>query len=216
MLFIDDDVIIKDSQFLVKHLRHYRDSDVVGVAGSAPDVGQDVHYDRHRFFRNIGLGWAYFPSNQGCQAWLRVGRSNNLSVRRKEAIACGGMDEQYEKGAHREEADFGLRLTRNGGRLIFDPFASLVHIGSAEGGIRSWQQGETIKALHHMVGDLYLLRRQIPLSQWPEYLALSLRYFVFPKGPRTPWKHWTTALRRYLKAWRIAGRKIKEGPKYLS
>lgn len=216
VLFLDDDVIIKDPCFLQKHLRHYADLEVVGVAGAAPDLGQDMNLRRHRFFRESGLGWAYYPSNQGMQAWLRVGRSNNLSVRRDAAIACGGMDEQFEKGAHREEADFGLRLTADGRRILFDPFASLVHIGNAEGGIRSWQQGESLKALHHMVGDLYLLRRQIPWSQWPEYLALSLRYFLFPRGPRTPWRHWTTALRRYLKAWRIAARKIEEGPKYIS
>ena len=216
VLFLDDDVIISDPRFLLKHLRHYFDPNVIGVAGAAPDLGQKISYQRHRFFRERGLGWAYFPSNQGCQAWLRVGRSNNLSVRRKEAIDCGGMDEQYEKGAHREEADFGLRLTRDRGRLLYDPFADLVHIGNAEGGIRSWQQGESVKALHHMVGDLYLLRRQIPFFQWPEYLALSLRYFVFPKGVRTPIGHWTVALKRHAKAWRIAAAKSKEGPKYIS
>lgn len=161
------------------------------------------------------MGWAYYPSNQGTQAWLRVGRSNNLSVRRDAALACGGMDEQFEKGAHREEADFGLRITQDGRRFIFDPFASLVHIGNAEGGIRSWQQGDSVKALHHMVGDLYLLRRQIPLPQWPEYLALSLRYFVFPRGARTPVAHWIVALKRWGKAWCVAAKKAREGPKFL-
>lgn len=215
VLFLDDDVIIDDPSFLMKHLRHYENPRVVGVAGAAPHIGQAMNLRRHRFFREGGLGWAYFPSNQCCQAWLRVGRSNNLSVRRDAAIACGGMDEQFEKGAHREEADFGLRLTRDGRRILYDPFAALVHIGNAEGGIRSWQQGEKIKALHHMVGDLYLMFRQIPLSQRLEYLALSLRYFVFPRGIRTPVKLWTVALDRYGKAWRIAARKAKEGPKFI-
>jgi len=216
VLFLDDDVIIEDADFLVKHLRHYRDPAVVGVAGAAPELGQAINLRRHRFFRDGGLGWAYFPSNQGCQAWLKVGRSNNLSVRRDAAIACGGMDEQFEKGAHREEADFGLRLTADGRHILFDPHARLVHIGNAQGGIRSWQQGDTVKALHHMTGDLYLLRQAIPLPQWPEYLLLSLRYFVFPRGPFTSPRHWTKALPRWLEAWRIAARKKREGRKLIA
>lgn len=216
VLFLDDDVIIDDSKFLLKHLRHYRDPKVLGVAGAAPDLGQETSYRRHRFYRESGLGWAYFPSNQGSQAWLRVGRSNNLSVRRMEAISCGGMDQQFEKGAHREEADFGLRLNPNSAGFIYDPFADLVHVGSATGGIRSWQSQDSPKAIHHMVGDLYCMRRNVPMTQRPEYLLLSLRYFVFPRGLRTPFRFWTAALKQYLKAWSVADSKIQEGPKFIS
>ncbi|MEO9594764.1 glycosyltransferase family 2 protein [Rhodopirellula bahusiensis] len=215
VVFLDDDVIIDDDRFLAKHLRHYRDPDVVGVAGAAPEMGQSTQFTRHRFFHSGGIGWAYFPSNQGCQAWLRVGRSNNLSVRRDAAIECGGMDEQFEKGAHREEADFGLRLTNNGQRILYDPFAKLIHIGNASGGIRSWTQNDAIKATHHMVGDLYLMFRHIPFSQRPEYLALSLRYFVFPRGSRTPVRHMLTAINRYAKAWIIAWSKAKQGAQHI-
>lgn len=212
-LFLDDDVIINDPRFLARHEIHYRDPRVVGVAGAAPELGQAMNPLRHRFFREGGIGWAYFPSNQSCQAWLCVGRSNNLSVRTAAAIGCGGMDEQFERGAHREEADFGLRLTADGRRILYDPYASLVHIGNAQGGIRSWQQGDTIKALHHMVGDLYLLRIGIRWSLWPEYVLLSLRYFVFTRGALTPPRHSARALARWCNAWRIAGRKKRDGRK---
>lgn len=216
VMFLDDDVIIKNPRFLTNHLRHYADPSILGVAGAAPDLGQKILFQRHRFFREGGLGWAYFPSNQGSQAWLKVGRSNNLSVRRQAAIDCGGMDEQYEKGAHREEADFGLRLNRESNGFIYDPFADLIHVGSTEGGIRSWQSMESPKAIHHMVGDLYCMRRNVSMTQRPEYLLLSLRYFVFPRGLRTPFRFWTAALKQYLKAWSVADSKIQEGPKFIS
>lgn len=216
VLFIDDDVIIEDNWFLTKHLRHYRSPAILGVAGAAPDFGQAVQYQRHRFFRNDGLGWAYYPSNQGCQAWLKVGRSNNLSVRRQAAMMIGGMDEQFERGAHREEADFCLRLGRLPGSILYDPFASLVHIGNSTGGIRAWQQDDSIKALHHMVGDLYLMFRHVPYRLRPEYLALSLRYFVFPRTRTLASRNTVAALRRYRQAWRIANAKAIEGPKLLA
>ncbi|MEM9283140.1 MAG: glycosyltransferase [Verrucomicrobiota bacterium] len=215
-LFLDDDVIIDDENFLQKHLRHYKDKSILGVAGAAPDPGQETELCRHRFFRESGVGWAYFSSNQGTQAWLRVGRSNNLSVRRTEAIACGGMDEQFEKGAHREEADFGLRMNSDSPRFIYDPQAKLVHIGNEQGGIRSWHEKSAPKAIHHMVGDLYCMFRNVPFKNRPEYLALSIRYFVFPHGARTPIPFCFKALGQYAKAWIEAHRKLKEGPKFIA
>jgi glycosyltransferase involved in cell wall biosynthesis len=215
VLFLDDDVIIEDSSFLQKHLRHYADPRVLGVAGAAPDLGQSITFLPHRFYREGGLGWIYFPSNIGWQSWIKVGRSNNLSVRKKEAIACGGMDEQFEKGAHREEADFGLRLNGSKTRILFDPHAQLIHVGSREGGIRSWSAEDEPKALHHMVGDLYFMLRHISLSQRSEYLLLSFRYFITPRGIRTSWKFSIRAFARFCKAWSIANSKVSGGPKLI-
>lgn len=215
VLFLDDDVIIENRLFLVKHWRHYTDPTIVGVAGAAPDVGQLSSFHTHRFFRPSGLGWAYFSSNYCCQTTLRVGRSNNLSVRRNLALAVGGMDEQFERGAHREEADFGLRLTGKYGAFLYDPSASLVHIGNATGGIRAWQQGETVKAKHHMVGELYLMFCHIPWRHRPEYLLLSFLYFIFPQKLKTPPKHFITAARRYYSALIEARNKYAEGPKLI-
>ena len=69
---------------------------------------------------------------------VRNGASNHLSVRRREALAIGGMDAQFEKGAHREESDFCLRYTDRYGPLLFDPEATLVHLGDQSGGCRTW------------------------------------------------------------------------------
>lgn len=215
VLFLDDDVIVEDEHFLAKHWRHYEDNSIVGVAGSAPDVGQSISLYPHRFFRSTDLGWIYFSSNYGCQTWLRVGRSNNLSVRKSLALSIGGMDEQFERGAHREEADFGLRLTNKYGLFLYDPSASLVHISNSTGGIRSWQQRETIKAKHHMVGDIYFMLRHIPWKNRLEYFLLSLLYFVFPQKFKTSPKHFFPAIWQYISAWIEAFKKLKEGTKLI-
>ena len=216
LLFIDDDVIIEDRRFLLSHCKHYKDPSVVGVAGGAPDVGQSINLGHHRFFRSTGIGWVYFSSNYGCQTWVEAGRANNLSCRKNLAISVGGMDERFERGAHREEADFCLRLTRKYGPLLYAPWTSLVHIGNSSGGIRSWQKEEKIKAKHHMVGDLYMMLKCIPLKNWGEYIALSLFYFVFPYKLKTPPNYFIKAFFRYLSACQEAYQKIKQGPKLLS
>lgn len=215
VLFIDDDVIIEDEYFLFKHWRHYADPDIVGVAGAAPDVGQSCSLDTHRFFRASGLGWIYFSPNYRCQTRLRAARSNNLSVRRRLALDIGGMDEQFERGAHREEADFGLRLTEKYSPFLYDPSASLVHIGNATGGIRAWQQGETVKAKHHMIGELYMMFRHIPWKYRLEYMAISLLYFICPRKLKTSPKHFLLAIQRYFSAVREAKKKYAEGPKLI-
>ena len=160
LLFVDDDVIIKDKDFLSKHYRHYRDLNVPGVIGCPLEqsLNQSPRYNRHWFSEfEEKVGWLYFPSNYGCHAFVASGRSNNLSVRRSYAISVGGMDENYEKGAHREEADFCIRIFNKYGPFLFDPQARLIHIGNKIGGIRAWNDNDYIKARHHMVGAIYFV-----------------------------------------------------------
>src|SRR5690554_5672372 len=153
LLFVDDDVLIKDKNFLQKHYRHYQDQKIPGVIGCPLEqsINQKPRYNRHWFSAwREKMGWLFFPSNYGCHTFVAVGRSNNLSVRRNYAIAVGGMDENYEKGAHREEADFCMRIYRKYGTFLFDPQARLIHIGNQKGGIRAWNDNAFVRAKHHI------------------------------------------------------------------
>ena len=163
-LFVDDDVIITDPDFLHKHMRHYENPEVPGVVGCPLEKSLDQKPRLHRHWMSYRpkVGWLYFPSNYGCFCRIDAGRSNNLSARREVTIAVGGMDENYDKGAHREEADFCLRVRDQFGLFVFDPEAQLVHIGNATGGVRSWNTKASIKAPHHYVGALYFLFKMIP------------------------------------------------------
>ncbi|MEM6344114.1 MAG: glycosyltransferase [Bacteroidota bacterium] len=217
LLFIDDDVIIKNPEYLANHLRNYVHPDIPGVFGCTLEQAfhRSVRQSRPKKSYHRDNGWLFFPQNYAKPAFVDSGRSNNLSVRRSVAIAVGGMDEQYEKGAHREEADFCIRVSRQFGPLFFDPEARLVHIGNAQGGIRSWQGKSVIKSRHHFVGAMYFIFNLVPLKYYPLHLWLNVRYFVLgPALRRAPWQI-PTALGRLISASIEAWQKKRQGPKLL-
>ncbi len=217
LLFIDDDVIIEDKKFLQKHYRHYADDSIHGVIGCPLEkqLNQKVRYERHWMsYRNQEVGWLYFPSNYGCSTFVGVGRSNNLSARKTSAIEVGGMDENYEKGAHREEADFCLRLTRSFGPLLFDSDAKLVHIGNKQGGIRSWNDSQFVKAEHNVVGAIYFDLKISRLKYKFEFHLATLRYFVLNKVILSRPGLYLIVLRRIIKSYQTARRNLKKGAVY--
>lgn len=219
VLFLDDDVIIEDPYFLFKHYRHYEDKNTTGVFGSPIELNSDQSITYHRHWmskRNSVVGWLYFPSNYGCATTIAVGRSNNLSVRKNIAIDVGGMDENYEKGAHREEGDFCLRVSEKYGDFTFDPRAKLIHIGNAAGGIRSWNDNNYIKAQHNIVGAIYFDLKMAPFKYRFEYLFSTLRYFILNKTIISRPKLYYKVFSRCFNSLIIAIKLYNSGPRYIN
>ena len=188
VLFLDDDVIIKNKDFIRNHIRHYSDPRISGVAGLILAQNQNKRYTRHWMSYRPDVGWLYFPRNYGCACLVDGGGSGNLSVRRQVAIDVGCMDENYIKGAHREESDFCFRVKKKYGQFFYDPEADLVHIGNPQGGCRTWISNQQVMADHHFFGCAYFILKNIPLSQYPDHLFCALRYFVFNnKSLQNPW-----------------------------
>lgn len=162
VLFLDDDVRISNKNFLRNHLRHYDDPATPGVYGQVLEVGQQPTHEPDPTLIETDWGWMMLRPNYARQCRTRNGASNNLSVRRDWAIAVGGMDAWFEKGARREETEFNLRFTKRYGPLVFDPEAGLTHL-SADGGSRSWGRMRllTIVPMHHIVGQWYFFLRVI-------------------------------------------------------
>ena len=159
-LFLDDDVRIRNPNFTANHLRNYADPTVPGVYGQVLEIGQQPVRHPPRSVIETDWGWAFLPPNYSLRCRTRNGGSGNLSVRREWAIAVGGMDAWFERGARREETEFNLRLTRRYGPLIFDPEAGLVHL-SAGGGSRMWGHITHTVPQHHIVGHWYFFLRTI-------------------------------------------------------
>ena len=218
LLFIDDDVIIDDPDFLKKHVRHYVDPDVPWVVGASLEkrFDQQLRYERHRRSFRPAVGWLYFPSNYGCFCRVAVGRSNNLSVRKELAVAVGGMDENYRKGAHREEADFCLRVVERAGLFLFDPDARLIHVGNSQGGIRSWNTSSFLKAQHHFEGAVYFILKMVSWRHYPDHWVAALRYLLLNRPILIRPKLLFQGLRRLFKAWRYAKVILQKGPVYLN
>lgn len=185
LLFLDDDIEIHSDDFLKTHNDFYSNPNIPGVFGCTLEkrVNQKVTKKRNKFSYHKSSGWLFFPQNYAYDDFVSVGRSCNLSVRRSFAIDVGGMDENYQKGAHREEADFCLRISNKYGKFVFSSKAIITHIGKATGGIRSWtNKTRILKAQHHYDGAIYFILKNIKLIDYPiHFLSLFLFFFTEKK-----------------------------------
>lgn len=164
VLFLDDDLIIDKPEFLDNHLKHFDNQELCGVVGQVTDITKIIRNDRHKWSYKKRVGWLYFPSNYNKRDLVLNGGAGNLSVRKIFALNIGGMDANFEKGAHREESDFCLRLTKKYGSMIYDPEAAVIHLGSRTGGSRSWGINRGIQPLHHIVGEWYFILKGLRIK----------------------------------------------------
>jgi glycosyltransferase involved in cell wall biosynthesis len=119
VLFVDDDVFLPPD-FVESHRKSYKDPEISAAGGavlndrSHPAV-MPPHSDlQGTFIEQVPLNW-------GTKVYTRMLIGCNLSVRRKEALRIGGFDERFMGTFRGEDADFGIRLHRANGRILFDP-----------------------------------------------------------------------------------------------
>ena len=93
-------------------------------------------------------------------AWVENMMAGNLSVKREQALAIGGFDENFiPPVSFRFETEFAKRIVASGGRIRFEPKASILHLRSPSGGTRSQGSHLTSASLVHGVGDYYYALR---------------------------------------------------------
>jgi GT2 family glycosyltransferase len=213
VLFLDDD-IVPTSALVARHAHNYDDPEVVGVVGQILQPGQEP-ISRNGYSPGSGI-WRdlAFPFNSSERAIVFNGMAGNLSVRREAALQIGGVDESFAGVAYRFETDFCRRLARSGGKVVFDPQASLRHLQVDLGGTRA--QGGHLRSASpaHSAGDYYLAFREargverasyilyrffrsvrtryhlthpwwIPVKLIGELRGLALAYRLSRKPPRT-------------------------------
>lgn len=177
LLFLDDDIQIPPN-FIEAHANNYHLPKVVAVAGQVLETERSVTMKPPYRPDDPELGWIRFPKNyaERCQTvWMASG---NFSIRRDVYFEVGGMDENYERGAFREESDFAMRFLQKGYRFQFDPQASIVHLGIRMvpgGGARSWHDPFE---LHHFVGDWYFNLKHLRWRNARQVLWYSFRHLV--------------------------------------
>lgn len=216
ILFLDDDIIIEDVSFLAAHVKNYVDISIDGVAGQILAKDKFIRDTRHSWSMNNNYGWLYFPINYSCRVLLKgVGGAGNLSIRNELFMSIGGMDEQFEKGAFREESDFIQRCVKSGYSIVFDPACSLVHIGESTGGIRSWGGSDGVQQIHHVVGEWYFIFRHISFLNWFHYSVALLRRQIFNRVNVTHPTRFFRSILRSMNGAIEAIQKQKEGPKTL-
>ncbi len=179
VLFLDDDVI-PTARLVDAHAEAQREVDVWAVVGQILQPGEEpervrqpaddleFHFnaDEGRFVANVMAG--------------------NLSVKRARFLDLGGFDENFVGVAYRFETDFALRVAAAGGKVWFEPHASIRHLKLASGGLRSFGDHRTSASPMHSVGDYYFaLQHRPPL--W-RYALRRLRANVVTRFHLThPW-----------------------------
>jgi len=101
-----------------------------------------------------------FNGSEGC--FVNNVMAGNLSVKRERALGIGGFDENFTGAAYRFETDFAMRLTAAGGKVWFEPRASLRHLQLATGGLRSYGDHRTAAIPAHSAGDYYFALHHVP------------------------------------------------------
>ena len=188
VLFLDDD-IEPSPQLVAGHRDAHADEAIWAVVGQILQPGEEpAHVEQPR----DDLEFRFFAADGRFVTNVMAG---NLSVKRERAVEAGGFDENYVQAAYRFETDFALRLAGAGGKIWFEPRASLRHLKLATGGLRSFGDHRVTASPAHAAGDYYF--------------ALGHRRFFWPYAARRLMKNVAT---RYLLAhpWFIPSKIVGE------
>lgn len=216
VLFLDDD-IIPSKDLVARHLENYGDEDIWAIVGQILQPGQVPEESVPPSYPGPGL-WSdlNFPFNGTHRRQIYNCMAGNLSVRRQMAIAVGGMDMNFKGVAYRFETEFARRLTDAGGKVMFDPLASLRHLQAPSGGTRTYGNHLTSGSPVHGVGEYYMAYRSSAGWQRWKYQSgrmwrsISTRFHL-----RHPW--WIPVkLAGEARALMWAARLHRQGPRYMS
>jgi GT2 family glycosyltransferase len=165
-IFVDDDVLVTDPDFVSRHVRYYDDPDVGAVAGAA------LLPDCRPFFAPEGG-----DRHELCGV--------NMSLRQRAIEEIGGFDENYYSTLG-DESDVAYRLVRAGWKIARGGDVTLVHRAESEGGCSNRQRSDAwfYQTYHNYMYQM--LKR--PLWSLPfrltRYAFGSFRRDLFP-GYRT-------------------------------
>jgi GT2 family glycosyltransferase len=207
VLFLDDD--IEPSPGLVaEHLRAHAGGEVAAAVGQILQPGETP---QHHVHPADDLQF-HFNHDEACDVTNVM--AGNLSVNREAALSVGGFDENYVGAAYRFESDFALRLVAAGGRIRFEPHASLRHLKISTGGLRSFGDHRVTISPLHAVGDYYFALKHRKDRFW-RYAARRLMQNVATRYHlRHPWTI-PTKLTGELRGIALARRLDRAGAKLL-
>lgn len=207
VLYFDDD-IIPGENLLVQHLAaHCARSDAWAVVGQVLQPGeqpQDLPYTPSgRPLRR----YLDFPFRSTKGAYVENVMAGNLSLLKEKALALGGFDENFPPPvASRFETEFAKRLVAAGGKIWFEPLASIRHLQVPSGGTRSRGSHLTSSLPIFGVGDYYFaLCQGRGWEKWRYILRKPFREVRTRFHLRHPW--WIPVkllgeVRAFLLAWR--------------
>jgi GT2 family glycosyltransferase len=158
VLFVDDDIVPAPG-LVAAHADAYEDENVWAVTGQVLQPGEEPDSAPHTFTKSGLKDCLDFSFRSTGRAFVRSVMAGNLSVRREKALEIGGFDENFVGAAYRFETEFCRRIWHNGGKVLYEPAASIRHLRTKEGGTRRF--GNHLKSADpaHGVGDYYFALR---------------------------------------------------------
>ena len=185
VLFHDDDVV-QDPGIVGAFARAFRR--VRGVAPSCWCVcGQVIQPEQSVVSIDGSKRHYQFPFHSDRACFLDDAMAGNLCVHRQRAIELGGFDENFLGAAYRCETEFARRVVRSGGKVYFEPKASLRHLRAPTGGVRVHGDNRRTWRPYFPVGSYYIAlrtgaREAVRTALWLPWRASVTRYHV-----RHPW-----------------------------
>jgi GT2 family glycosyltransferase len=178
VLFLDDD-IIPSPQLIAAHERALREPGVWAVVGQVLQPGEAPQHFEEAVLRRGPIRDLEFRFSHDTACDVQNVMAGNLALLRDQVLSIGGFDEHYTAVAYRFESDLALRIVKAGGRIRYEPAASIRHLKAPGGGVRTWGDHRTSPSPAHSMGDYYFARRHVP-GFWP-YVVRRLRANVLTR-----------------------------------
>ena len=187
VLFLDDDSEPAVPNLIEEHARPYADARVGAVVGQVLQPGESpapIPWDA-RGNRLADLNFPFFSTHA---ADVTNVIACNLSMRRDDALAVGGFDENFTGTGYRLETDFSWRLADAGRIIRFEPRAAIRHLKAGSGGVRTWGDHLRSSAPTHSTGDYYLALLHLRGAQALGYMARRWRKTILTRFDLShPW-----------------------------
>ncbi|MEQ9411988.1 MAG: glycosyltransferase [Fuerstiella sp.] len=187
LLFLDDDVEPTPG-FVAVHAAAHHDPKIWCVVGQIIQPWQQPE-PIPRETPTPGLKCDLeFPFHSTVECEIYNGMSGHMSVTRQRCLQLGGFDENFKGAAYRFDTEFSRRVIAHGGKVLFQPRASLKHLRVARGGTRL--AGNHLASANpiHGVGDYYFaLRQGRGLDRWKYISRRMVREFCTKFHLARPW-----------------------------
>ena len=188
VLFLDDDIIPQEG-LVDAHAQGHHDPQVVIVAGQIIQPWQEpLPPTNQQDIPDLYNDPDSFRFNSSDRQWIVRAMAGNMSVKKSPVMDLGGFDENFEKVAYRFEAELSDRVIASGGKIFFDPRASIHHLKADSGGVRAFGHHQTTVRPNHTVGEYYyLLRSRTGSSRWRRIADRLLKSICTRHHFNKPW-----------------------------
>jgi len=207
VLFLDDDVEFGPS-FLEQYLTAFGETGAEAINGLVLVPGETPSH-APKLLRTIPIQYPGGPNYQAYDGVIEthVICSASFAATRTALLAVGGFDEQLH--GSRDDVDLGIRLMKNGCRVVHHNGPQLLHLMARGNGSRSPEMGR-----EWATANLFYFQFK---HYWPDRRAWLKWRTVWDYC--RPSRHWLTPgviVKRWLgvsRAYREALRRAGEGPK---